>query len=268
MVRRLVQYPEKLSLEFGVDVRVFDEKLFTLIDDLKDTITENNLEGLSAFQVGEYFNVVVVKDENGEFLELINPRIIQHKDKTVEEETTSYFPGINAKVPRYNEISVVYQDREANQKTLHVKGKLARVIQRKIDYTFGGTFLTKLSQKEREKIEKHLSEGISVAVAGECPTTFVRDRFMKVANILKILMVILLVSSFFVSQETSVILWDYQLYLSFAVVFFNGAYFVYGLYEGHKYKQCTSCQVGNFIGTVGISLTQLTLIMVLSYFMM
>jgi peptide deformylase len=264
MVRKLVQYPEKLSLEFGVDVRRFDDKLFALIDDLKDTIKANNLEGLSAFQIGEYLNVVVVKDDDGSFIEMINPRVIQHKDKTVAEESTSYFYGLSAKVPRYNEISVVYQDRDAQQHSMKAKGKLARVIQRKIDYTFGGTFLTKLSKEERERFEKQLSQGIDVAVAGVCPTTFVRDKFMYGANILMAIMVVVFVGSFF----TEASLWNYQLYLSFGVVGLNIAYFLYGLYEGKKYKQCTSCQVGNFIGSVAISFIRLSAVMILSYIFM
>ncbi len=268
MIREIVTYPQPLSLEYGIDVRVFDEKLHTLLDDLKETIEANNLEGLAAFQVGEYFNVVVVKDENGAFLELINPRIIRHEDKSEEEESTAYFPGLNAKVPRYNTISLVYQDRFGNDKTLQVSGKLARVIQRKIDYTFGGTFLTKLSKEERERFEKKLTSGIDVAVGGVCPTTFVRDKFMFAANILTAIMIVVLIVSFFVDAEVEKKLWSFQLYSSFGVVGLNIAYFMYGLYEGQKYKQCTSCQVGNFIGSVFISLTKLTFIMLLSYYFM
>jgi len=74
---------------------------------------------------------------------------------------------------------------------------------------------------------------MDVAIGGACPTTFVRDN-----------------------------------YASFGVVGFDIFYFLYGLYEGQKYKQCTSCQVGNFIGTVAISFAKLTIIMLLSYYFM
>ncbi len=268
MVKKIITYPQPLSLEFGVNVRKFDDELFALLEDMKDTIKANDLDGLAAFQIGNYFNVVVVKDENGEFLELINPRIIRHTDKTQEEESTAYFPGLSAKVPRYNEISVVYQDREGKDKTLVAKGKLARVIQRKIDYTFGGNFLSKLSKEERERFEQKLGGNMDVAIGGACPTTFVRDKFMFIANLITAVMIINFIASFFVSAETKELLWHYQLYASFGVVGFDILYFLYGLYEGHKYKQCTSCQVGNFIGTVAISFAKLTVIMLLSYYFM
>ena len=268
MVRDIITYPESLSLQFGVNVRKFDDKLFALLDDLIDTIKANDLEGLAAFQIGEYLNVIVVKDENGEFLELINPRIIRHSDKKEEEESTAYFPGLSAKVPRFNEISIVYQDRNGEDKTLVVKGKLARVIQRKVDYTFGGTFLSKLSKEERERFEQKLSGKVDVAKGAVCPTTFVRDKFMFVANLITVAMIMNFIVSFFVSSATKEMLWDYQLYASFGVIGFDVLYFFYGLYEGHKYKQCTSCQVGNFIGTVAISFAKLTIIMLLSYYFM
>ncbi len=268
MVKDIITYPQPLSLEFGVNVRKFDDELFALLEDLKDTIKANDLEGLAAYQIGNYFNVIVVKDENGEFIELINPRIIRHNDKTEEEESTAYFPGLTAKVPRFNEISVVYQDRSGEDKTLVAKGKLARVIQRKIDYTFGGNFLSKLSNEERARFEQKLGGKMDVAIGGACPTTFVRDKFMFVANLITAAMIINFIVSFFVAQDTKDMLWHYQLYASFGVVGFDILYFIYGLYEGHKYKQCTSCQVGNFIGTVAISFAKLTVIMLLSYYFM
>ena len=268
MVREIITYPQQPSLEFNVNVRKFDEELFALLEDLKDTIKANNLEGLAAYQIGSYLNVIVVKDENGDFLELINPRIIRHSDKTEEEESTAYFPGLTAKVPRFNEISLVYQDRNGKDKTLVTRGKLARLIQRKIDYTFGGNFLSKLSKEERERFERKLDGKMDVAIGGTCPTTFVRDKFMFIANLITAAMIINFIASFFVADQTKEILWHYQLYASFGVVGFDLLYFLYGLYEGHKYKQCTSCQVGNFIGTVAISFAKLTVIMLLSYYFM
>ena len=268
MVKEIITYPTQMSLEYGIDVRTFDEKLFALLEDLKDTIKANNLDGLAAYQIGDYHNVIVVKDDNGEFIELINPRIIKHSDKTVEEETTAYFPGLSAKVARYNEISLVYQDRNGQDCSLQAKGKLARVIQRKVDYTFGGNFLIKLSPEEKDLFEKKLSSGIDNAIAQECPTTFVRDKFKKVSDIIKILMVLILIVSFFVPDETKATLWNTQLFASMGVVGFDIAYFLYGMYEARIYKHCTSCQIGNFIGTVAISFIKLSLLIILSYFIM
>ncbi len=269
MIRDILRYPTPLSANYSTDVRRFDDDLFQLIEDLKDTVEANGLEGLAAFQIGNQYNVVVIKQDDGSFLELINPRIIRHSDRTKEEESTAYFPGLSAEVPRYNNISIVYQDRNGENKTLSASGKLARVIQRKIDYTFGSNFLSKLSKEEKKLFEQKLDAKIDMSVIGSaCPTTFVRDKFMFVANLIIVAMILNLVASFFVSSPTKEMLWSYQLYASFGVVGFDILYFFYGLYEGKKYKQCTSCQVGNFIGTVAISFVKLTVIMLLSYYFM
>jgi peptide deformylase len=156
MVKKIIQYPQSLGLAYAIDVRVFDETLFSLIDDLRDTIMENNLEGLSAFQIGNYYNVVVIKQDDNTFLEMINPRLISYEGHRTAEEMTAYYPGKKAITQRYNTITVVYQDRFGSDQSLLVSGDLAIVIQRKIDYTFGATFIHKMSKEERDIFEKNL----------------------------------------------------------------------------------------------------------------
>jgi len=158
MVQELIQYPATFSVAYATDVRSFNEELFALIADLKDTINENNLEGLAAFQIGNYYNVVVVKDENGAFLEMINPRLIAYNGKRVTREKTAYYPDIEAEVARYDEITVVYQDRNSKEHSLKASGDFSTLIQRKIDYTFGATFIHKMSKKERERFEKTIGQ--------------------------------------------------------------------------------------------------------------
>jgi len=267
MVKEIVTYPTQPSLEYGIDVRVFDEKLFALLEDLQDTIKANNLEGLAAYQIGNYYNVIVLRDGE-EFLEFINPRIIAQEDKTLQEEQTAYFPGKKAKVARYNKIKVVYQDRHGKDCSMDMKGKLARVMQRKVDYTFGGNFLLKMDKEERKRFEAELENGIESAIAQDCPTTFVRDKFLNAANILTLFMALAVVVAFFVEEATKTQIWQFELYSFGGVVVFNLAYLFYGLYEGKKYKQCTSCQVGNFIGSMFISLARVSVLMVVAYFLL
>jgi len=267
MIKDIVTYPTPPSVEFGTDVRVFNEELFSIIDDLKDTIVQNNLDGLAAYQIGCYFNVIVVKDENGKFLELINPRILKTQGKTTVTENTAYFPGLTAEVQRYASISLVYQDRDGNQHSLKADGEFSILLQRKIDYTFGSTFLPKLSKEEKKIFETKLEYGSNLAVPESCPTTFKRDKILKVASILTYTIALLLVVSLFISNEESLLsIWNYQKYLSYATLSFIIIYFFYAQYEGKQYTSCSSCQIGNIIGTAVIFLIKLSVIMILSYF--
>jgi len=161
MIKTISKYPQPLSLQYGTDVRVFDEKLFSLLDDLKDTINENNLTALSAFQIGSYFNVIVYKDENGAFVEMVNPVQISHNCEVLAEETTSYYEGLHAEIKRFEDISIVYQNKTAEDQALKCSGKLARTLQRKMDYLFGSTFIDRMSKDERKKFENKLSGSTS-----------------------------------------------------------------------------------------------------------
>ena len=64
-------------------VEVFDEKLHTLLDDMRETLHAANGYGLAAPQVGIMRRVCVVDAEDG-YLELVNPVFIEKKGKVQE----------------------------------------------------------------------------------------------------------------------------------------------------------------------------------------
>ena len=268
MIKEITTYPTPLSVSHSTDVRVFDESIVTLLEDLKETIIEKNLAGLSAFQIGSYYNIIVVKDDDGKLVELINPRLIGHTGSITTDETTAYFPDMSSEIQRYENISVVYQDRNGIDCLMKASGSLAVILQRKIDYTFGTTFLHKMSENQKMQFQNKLEYGIEIESADYCPTTFKRDKILKVINISMIAMLLAVVASFFLSdKEVLQELWDYQLYISYGVLTLNIIYFFYAQYEGKIYTSCSSCQLGNIIGTVVISLVKLTLLMLSSYFL-
>ena len=264
MIKDIITYPTPPSVEYSTDVRTFTDEISSLIDDMKDTINANDLEALTAFQIGSMYNIIVLKQENG-FLELINPRMFNTQGSVTTVEKTAYFPGLSAEVTRHEKISVVYEDRQLRQHSLKVEGSLSILLQRKIDYTFGSSFLNKLSPEEKELFEKKLEFGSDIAISEVCPTTFKRDYLSKFINMLLILMVIVLGVSFFLD---SLPLWNYQKYLSLSILTLSIIYFFYAQYESYGNSSCSGCQIGNIIGTVVIICTKLTLIMGVSYFLM
>ena len=274
MVRDIITYPTPPSVEYGTDVRVFNEEIISIIQDLKDTIEANSLEALAAFQIGAMYNIIVIKKGDMSFvagddgyLELINPRIISSSEKITTTERTAYFPGLSANVERHNNVSIIYEDREFKQHSLRATGKEAILLQRKIDYTFGSSFINKLSKDEKKFFEKKLDFGSDIAISESCPTTFKRDYILKAINIFMVAMVALIATSFFVSDESTLkSMWSYQLFASYGVLGLIVVYFFYAQYEGKQFTSCTSCQIGNIIGTSIINLVKLTLIMVISYF--
>jgi len=269
MIKDIIKYPQPLSVEYATDVRAFDKELFALIDDLKDTMKENNLDGLSAYQIGSYYNVVVIKDKDENYIELINPRLINHSGTIITKEKTAYYGDREATIKRYENISVIYQDKDANNRSLQASGELAVVLQRKIDYTFGATFIHKMDQKEKIRFENFLDTGVDIGIDDYCPTIFKRDKIIKFINIIMGLMVVNLISSFFIDDiKLKTTLWDVQFYSFLGVIGLNIVYFFYAQYEGKKYTSCMSCQLGNIVGTCVLSFIKLFLIIFISYFIL
>ena len=75
-------------------VTQFDDKLATLLDDLKETLAAANGAGLAAPQIGILRRVVVVLDEAHEMLELVNPEILSQSGEQDGLEGCLSVPGM------------------------------------------------------------------------------------------------------------------------------------------------------------------------------
>lgn len=268
MIKEIIQYPTVESLEFGGTVRHFDETLLQTIQDLKDTIRENNLEALSAFQIGSHLAVFVIKQENGEFLEITNPVIIKREGSVTPIESTAYFPGLTARTKRYEKIRLMYEDREGKQQFLSAEGDLAITIQRKTDYLLGANFRIRMTEEEKRLFDSKLEFGTDNIDYNDCPTVFKRDKILHLIKYGFIIGVLGLILSFFVNIETAYTLKSAENYLMLALLFLMIVYFFYAQYEGKEYKHCTSCQIGNIIGTLLILSVKLILLFSGNYFLL
>jgi len=266
MIRDITRYPTTPSLEFGTDVRFYDEKLHTLIEDLKDTIDANSLDALAAFQIESPLCIIVIKKEDGEFLELINAKVLTRNGTVHPTETTAYFPGLSAKTIRYEKIKVMYEDRDGNQKFLDADGDLSITIQRKIDYIYGSNFRVRLDEEERKLFDSKLEFGTDAITKNDCPTVFKRDVILKIFKGLLILGILLILVSLFLSDESLVTLSSIQNYNFVTMLSLIIIYFFYAQYEGKQYKHCTSCQIGNIIGTSIMLIISLTVLFLANYF--
>lgn len=264
MLKDIVRYPSPPSVEYSTDVRVFDETLFSLLEDLKDTINENNLQALAAYQIANQYNVVVVKEEDGSFLELINPRVFNPQGKIETIETTAYFPGLSAKVIRNESISVIYQDRYGKDCSLKASGERAVLLQRKIDYTFGSTFINKLSKEEKKVFEKKLEYGSNIVTPESCPIFSYKDQINKITKAFLLSIFILIIVSLFVDDTSEY--FSYALFLGAGTFLSTIIYFIVGYMEGKRYSTCTSCQIGNLIGTIVIHWMKLVPLLGIAYF--
>ena len=157
----IVEYPDKKLREISKEVISFDEKLHKLLDAMYPFMMETNGIGLAAIQVAHPFRALVlnIPDEDGEqldenLIEIINP-VITHKDgESVYQEGCLSVPHFYEDVKRFETISIDYQDRDGNRKTIDADGLLAIAIQHEIDHLEGILFIDKLSYSRRKKFEK------------------------------------------------------------------------------------------------------------------
>lgn len=247
MVYDLVIYPDDRINLVSADVRIFDNEIPKLIDDMKETIEANTAEGLAAVQMGFPISVVVIKNEDDEYLEFINPRILNKKGSVASLERTLYLPNTEHTINRYESISLIYQDRDGNQHSLKADGKLSLLIQRKFDYVFGGSFVTKLSEKERKNLEKELAQSGMVGSFNSNGPISKREYFKSAMGKLLFLEFLTLFAPLFnFETETIASLYSFDFYTSILLIILNISYFAYAKYEAKMLISCTGCQVVSF----------------------
>ncbi len=117
----------------------FDRRLATLLDDMAETMYENNGVGLSAPQVGVLRRAVVI-DCGEELHELINPEIIAKAGAIEEPEGCLSSPGEYALVSRPEKVTVKAFDRDGKEFFLEGEGLLARAICHECDHLDGKLF--------------------------------------------------------------------------------------------------------------------------------
>jgi len=247
MIQELIIYPDERINIASADIRHFDQDLEQLVIDLKDTIEANNAEGLAAIQIAVPLSVVVAKDPNGEWHEFFNPRILKRAGKTISTETSLYLPNITEDIPRDEQITFIYQDRQGKQHSMTASGHFSYLLQRKFDYTFGGTFANKLDRDSRKKVEKKLSLQGNVGEFNADSNFSNREYFKSAIN--KLLFfegISLLVPFFDVTTETLNSWYIYDIIATIATLLLTIGYLVYAKWEASRVISCTGCQVVSF----------------------
>jgi len=123
-----------------------DEKIFTLLDDMAETMEYANGVGLAAPQVGILKRIVVIKPEE-ELIEMINPEIVSVSDDTVNDtEGCLSVPGQWGYVERPREVTVKYTDRCGKECTRTGEGLFARAVCHELDHLDGHLFVEKVTE--------------------------------------------------------------------------------------------------------------------------
>ena len=148
-IRNVVQVGDDVLRKKCFEVTAFDEKLATLLDDMKETVRKEEGAGLAAPQVGILRRAVVVDVEEG-FFEFVNPRIVSQKGEQTGWEGCLSVRGKRGVVSRPMKVKIAYQDRYGNPQTLQAKGFFARAICHELDHLDGVLYIDKAEVVERD----------------------------------------------------------------------------------------------------------------------
>lgn len=152
-LRTIVKEGDPILNKVCRPVTKFDDRLATLLDDMRETMIAADGVGLAGPQVGMMRRLFVVWDTTDvpeeipedfeyKFIDFVNPEILAVAD----EEETSYegclsFPGHTGAVTRPVAVKVRAQDRNGEWFELEADGLLGRCIQHENDHLDGITIM-------------------------------------------------------------------------------------------------------------------------------
>lgn len=129
------------------EVTKIDDKILTLLDDMVDTMYEEDGIGLAAPQVGILKRLVVIDIGEEYVYKMINPRIIKSSGKQIDQEGCLSVPEIKGNVVRPKNVTAVYTNENGDEVTLVAEDLLARCICHEIDHLNGVLFIDRIEKE-------------------------------------------------------------------------------------------------------------------------
>lgn len=122
-------------------VTEFNERLWTLLDDMAETLHKADGVGLAAPQVGILRRVFIMDLGDGSgVVEVINPELLAKKGKQEDVEGCLSCPGEYGVTRRPKYVKIKAQDRYGKEFTLEGEGLKARCICHESDHLDGVLF--------------------------------------------------------------------------------------------------------------------------------
>lgn len=167
MIKDILIYPNPILRKKSQDVTKFDTELYTILDDMNDTLKNSSGVGLAAIQIGILKNILLINipvvdpndnekditlDKN--LIEAINPTITHQNGEQFYQEGCLSVPGYYDDIKRALDIRVKYYTRDNKEIIKDVTGFEAVVWQHELEHLNGHIFIENLSFLKRKKFEK------------------------------------------------------------------------------------------------------------------
>ncbi len=158
MKLEICKWPQPVLAEKAKAIEEITPELQELIENMIETMYEDEGVGLAAPQVGESIRLICVDQtgpkERGDLMVMINPEITSCEGQVDSEEGCLSCPEFTGKVKRSQKISVKALDREGKEICMEVEDYLAIILQHEIDHLDGVTIVDRSSNLKKAMYRK------------------------------------------------------------------------------------------------------------------
>lgn len=155
-ILNIVKEGEDILRKKSKEVTDITPRIIRLIDDMRDTLKKAGGVGLAAVQVGVLRRIVLVENEKGKVLELINPVIIDKKGEQEEIEGCLSIPDTWGVTKRPQWVKVRATDRKGKTVEYEGEGLTARAFCHELDHLDGILYtdvaIRMLTEEELEEL--------------------------------------------------------------------------------------------------------------------
>ncbi len=151
--REILMVGDPMLRERSEEITEFSVKLWRLLDDMYDTMTDADGVGLAAVQVGVLKRAIVIEDNDKGRIELINPVIVSMRGRQTEKEGCLSFPKKYGIVNRPAKVRVRAFNRYGMPVEYKARELLARAFCHEIDHLNGILFADKVIEWVKKEDE-------------------------------------------------------------------------------------------------------------------
>lgn len=156
----ILHYPDPRLSRKSLEIKIIDDEIKQLAQDMLETMYAAPGVGLAAPQVNKLVRLIVMdtSEEKNQPQVLINPVITKKSEPQLGEEGCLSVPGIYAEVKRAKTIEVKALNQNGEQLEFKADDLISVCIQHEIDHLEGKLFVDYLSKLKQQRIIKKMKK--------------------------------------------------------------------------------------------------------------
>lgn len=162
MILKILRYPDAALRKKALSVDRISKDVFRLVDDMIETMLNQEGLGLAANQIGSLLRIFVMNatpsEDTPKPVAMINPEVLDRDGTVMEEEGCLSFPELYLRIRRADKIRMHAKNLYNEDLIYETSGFLARAIQHEIDHLNGLLIIDHdlVDKKDEEKVKHYL----------------------------------------------------------------------------------------------------------------